>query len=282
MSQLNTNPDTSTYIVGRGKMYFADILADGTPSVYRFVGNCPEVTATVESETYEHFRSTQGLRIKDLDIVLQTSINWSAALENMDKENLSIFFAATEDTAYANPAITGFTGATLVADGEMKSAATGGGWYQIVDTSGNVVAGIDKANLTLDSTNATPIELTEGTDYVVMEDTGMVYFNDSSAIQTIISGDEGVTADMAADAGATALSRLGAGSAGETNVAIKFDLINAQTDAVEVSYFLHKAGVTANGDAGFISDEVAQLPITIAVEANDAYDNVMDIIDHRG
>lgn len=282
MSQLNTNPDTSTYIVGRGKMYFADIQADGTPGVYRFVGNCPEVTATVESETYEHFRSTQGLRIKDLDIVLQTSINWTASLENMDKENMSIFFSATEDSVYANPAITGFTGATLVADGAMKSAATGGGWYQLVDGSGEIVAGIDKANLTLESTNGTPVTLTDVTDYVVMEDTGMVYFNDTAPIQTIISGAEGVTADLAADAGAAVLAKLGAGSAGETNVAIKFDLINAQTDAVEVSYFLHKAGVTANGDAGFISDEVAQLPISIGVEANDSYDNVMDIIDHRG
>jgi hypothetical protein len=282
MSQLNTNPDTSTYIVGRGKMYFADILADNTPGVYRFVGNCPEVTATVESETYEHFRSTQGLRIKDLDIVLQTSINWSAALENMDEENLQIFFAASVDALYSNPAITGFTDATLVADGDMKSAATGGGWYQIVDADGEPVAGIDKANLTLSSTNGTPVVLTDVTDYVTMEDTGMVYFNDTVPIQTIISGSEGVTATMAADAGASVLTKLGAGSAGETNVAIKFDLINAQTDAVEVSFFLHKAGVTANGDAGFISDEVAQLPITIAVEANDGYDNVMDIIDHRG
>lgn len=281
MSQANTTPDTATYVVGRGKMYFAEILADGSPDIYRFVGNCPEVTATVESENLEHYRSTEGLRIKDLDIILQTSINWTAILENMDNENLEIFFAAEQDTTYTNPAITGFTGVTLVPDGNMKSAATGGGWYQIVDASGEVVAGIDKSNLTLESTNATPVTLVEGTDYVVMEDVGMVYFNDTTAIQTVISNDEGVTADLSADAGATALKKYGAGSSGETNVAIKFDLINAQTDAVEVSFFLHKAGVTPNGDAGFISDEVAQLPISIAVEANDAYDNVMDFIDHR-
>jgi hypothetical protein len=282
MSQLNTTPDTSTYIVGRGKMYFADILADNTPDIYRFVGNCPEVTATVDSENYEHFRSTEGLRTKDLDILLQTSINWTTVLENMDADNLALFFSASEDTAYSNPAITGFTGAVLVPDGNMKSEATGGGWYQIVNGSGAVVAGIDKANATLKSTNATPVTLAEGTDYTIMEDTGMVYFKDSAAVQTIITNVEGVTIDLSADAGATVLSQWGAGAAGETNVAIKFDLLNAQTNAVEVSYFLHKAGVTPNGDAGFISDEVAQLPISIAVEANDAYSNVMDYIDHRG
>jgi hypothetical protein len=111
MSQQNTTPDTSTYVLGRGKMYFSDISATtGKPLAWRFVGNVPEVTATVESENYEHFRSTQGLRVKDLDIILQQSINWTAALENMDKENIKIFFSAEEDSTFVNPAITGFTG----------------------------------------------------------------------------------------------------------------------------------------------------------------------------
>ena len=107
MGAANTTPDTSTYVLGRGKMSFAEIQADGTPTGgYRFVGNCPEVTATVESENYEHFNSTKGLRTKDLDIIIQQSINWTAALENMNKDNLGIFFSAEEDTTFVNPAIT--------------------------------------------------------------------------------------------------------------------------------------------------------------------------------
>jgi len=78
------------------------------------------------------------------------------------------------------------------------------------------------------------------------------------------------------------VSKLGAGTKGETNVAIRFELINAQTDVVELMFDIHKAGVTANGDAGFISDEVAQLPISIAVEQNDAFEAPMTIYDLRG
>ena len=281
MSQQNTTPDTSTYVLGRGKMYFSEIGTDGLPVGYRFVGNVPEVTATVESENYEHFRSTQGLRVKDLDIIIQQSINWTAALENMNKENLAIFFSAEEDTTFANPAIAGFSGVTVVGDGDMESAATGGLWYQIRNADGEIAADLDGTKVTLESTNATPVTLVEDTDYTLDTATGKVFFLDSSAVQTIISNSEGVTCDLAADAGAAAITRLGAGSKGETNVAIKFELINAQSDDVEIIFDLHKAGVTANGDAGFISDEVAQLPITIAVEANDSFDDPMSIYDLR-
>lgn len=283
MGAQNTTPDTSTYVLGRGKMYFSEIGTDGHPKGYRFVGNCPEVTATVESENYEHFRSTQGLRTKDLDIIIQQSVNWTAALENMNKENMSIFFAATEDTSFVNPAITGFASQVLVADGNMVSAATGGLWYQLYDANHEPAIGITAVNnIALASTNATPVSLTEDTDYIVDTETGRVFFLDTAKIQAIISGSEGVTATLTADAAAQASSKLGAGSSGETNVAVRFELINAQTDAVELIFFLHKAGVSANGDAGFISDEVAQLPISIAVEANDSYDNPMDIVDLRG
>ena len=282
MSQQNTTPDTSTYVLGRGKMYFAAIGADNMPLGYRFVGNCPEVTATVESENYEHFRSTQGLRTKDLDIIIQQSVNWTASLENMDKENIALFFSAAEDTTFVNPAITGFADLTLVADGEMVSAATGGLWYQLLDATGQLATGITAVNnIELKSTNGTPVTLTEDTDYIVDAATGKVFFLDTSPIQTIISGSEGVTATLTADAAAEATAKLGAGSQGETNVAIKFELINAQTDSVEMIFELHKAGVTSNGDAGFISDEVAQLPISIAVEQNDAFDNPMTIYDRR-
>ena len=282
MSQANTIPDTSTYVLGRGKMYFADINTDGKPLGYRFVGNCPEVTATVESENYEHFRSTQGLRTKDLDIIIQQSIAWTASLENMDKENLALFFSAEEKTSFVNPSITGFADVACVPDGELVSEATGGLWYDIVDANGDLSTGLTVTNaLTLNSTNVTPVTLVENTDYTVDSETGRVFFKDSAAVQTIITNSEGVTATVTADVAAPTSTKLGAGSKGETNVAIKFELINAQSDDVELIFFLHKAGVTSNGDAGFISDEVAQLPISIAVEQNDAYDDPMTIRDLR-
>lgn len=283
MSQQNTTPDTSTYVLGRGKMYFAEIGTDGLPEGYRFVGNVPEVTATVESENYEHFRSTQGLRTKDLDIIIQQSVNWTAALENMNKDNMSLFFSAADTVGFANPAIAGFTEQTLVADGKMQSEATGGLWYQILDGNNvNATNYDDSSKIALSSTNGTPVALVEDTDYIVDAVNGKVFFLDTSKVQAIISGTEGVTVVSTADASAGAVSKLGAGSKGETNLAVKFELINAQSDAVELVFELHKAGITSNGDAAFISDEVGQLPISIAVEQNDAFDDPMTIYDYRG
>ena len=282
MSQQNTTPDTSTYVLGRGKVYFSEIGTDNLPVGYRFVGNVPEITATVESENYEHFDSTQGLRQKDLDIIVQQSIAWTAALENINKENIGIFFSATEDDTFINPSITGFADLVLVADGKMESAATGGLWYQLKDATNELATGITAVNsIELKSTNGTPVTLTEDTDYIVDTETGRVFFLDTSPIQTIISGVEGVTATLTADAAANATSKLNAGSKGETNVAVRYEMINAQTDAVELMFEIPKAGVTANGDAGFISDEAIQLPIAIAVEKNDAYPSAMNILDLR-
>lgn len=283
MSQRNTTPDTSTYVLGRGKMYFASILPSGMPSGYRFVGNVPEVTATVESENYEHFRSTQGLRTKDLDIIISQAVNWTASLENMEKENLALFFSASEDSGYTNPAIAGFTDAPLVAAGYLEHAgsASGGLWYQIINASGMPVVDIDATKLTLESTNATPVALVKDTDYELDAVTGKVFFLDTTKTQTIVTNSEGVTATLTADATALAAKRYEAGNQGETNVAIMYEVINAQTDAVELVFYLHKAGVTANGDANFISDEVATLPLSIAVEQNDAFDAPMSYVDLR-
>lgn len=281
MSQQNTTPETSTYVLGRGKLFFSNIGTDGMPTGFRFVGNCPEVTASLESENYEHFRSTNGLKQKDLDIITQQAIKWTATLENMDKDNLGIFFAADQDLSFVNPAITGFSGITLVPAGFMVSAATGGRWYQIVDATGQACIGALAAKIALASTNATPASLVKDTDYILDVETGRVFFLDSAKVQTIITNAEGVKATVTADAGAKVTAKLGAGTKGETNVAIRFELINAQTDAVEMIFELHKAGVTPNGDVNFISDEVAQLPLTIAVEQNDAFDNPMDIYDLR-
>jgi hypothetical protein len=288
MGAQSTNPDTTTYLLGRAKVFFSSINDSGEPNGFRFVGNVAEITATVDSETYEHYRSTQSLRQKDLDIAVQQSQNWTMTLENLNKGNLAIFFAATEDTSFVNPSITGFADTVLVIDGEMQSDADddGGLWYQLVDADGNLATGITTTNnLTLESTNATPVTLTEDTDYEVNTTTGRVYFLDTAPIQTIITNGEGVTATVTADASAATVAKLGAGSSAETNAAVRIEVINANTsstvDQIDMIMDIHKAGITANGDSNWISDEAAQLPISLAVEVNDAYDNPMDIFDLR-
>ena len=104
---------------------------------------------------------------------------------------------------------------------------------------------------------------------------------DSAAIQTAITNGEGITATVTADAAAKATAKLEAGLKGESNVALRFEQINAQTDVVEIVYEIHKAGVTPNGDAAMIGDEIISMPINIAVEQNDAYDAPMTIRDLR-
>lgn len=282
MSNKNTTPDTSTYVLPRGKMYFAEILPNGKADGFRFVGNVPEITATVENENYEHVLATQSLRIKDIDVILQQTIGWTASLENIDQKNLALFFSANVDEDTINPAITGFSDVTLVADGKMQSEATGGLWYQLYDASGHMATGITTANaLSLSSTNATPVSLTLDEDYIVNSVTGSVFFLDSTKVQAIITGEEGVTATVTADAEALAHTRLKAGIKGSTYLAVKYEVIDAISNAVTLVFELHKAGISANGNASWVSDEITNLPLTISPGLSAAYDSPMTITDLR-
>ena len=280
MSQQNTTQNSAEYILPRGRMFIGDISSTtGKPdSGLMFIGNCPEVTFSSESEVYDHYRSTSALKFKDISAELQLTLTGTAVLESVSKETLAMFFSGSHDSTFINPAITGFADQVLVADGEMVSAATGGRWYFVMDADGNIANSITATNaIELKSTNATPVTLTEDTDYVVDKEAGRVFFLDTSPIQTIISGAEGVTCSLTADATALASTRVNAGTGSSVSKAIVYETLDSLENDMAIRMTIHKGKITPNGDANFVSDEVMQLPISIAVEQSDYFDQPIDI-----
>jgi len=273
---INNNGVASSneYLLGRGCLYLAELNSDETPQSYKQVGNVPELSVSVDSELYEHFSSKQGLRVKDLTVVIEQTMDMSFILENVkDFGNLKYFFSG-DASQYTNPAVGGFTGAVIAQDGTIIANAN----YALVDTTGGPVFEIDKANLTVETTNATPVTLTEGTDYTVEEDTGLIFIKDTAVVQTAITNGEGLTADYTADADAGAVTKMEAQTRATTTVALRFISIDAKDGSKQV-YEFHKVTISADGDYSLISDEVAQAPLAGSVEKSAAYEGTLTIYD---
>ena len=273
---INTSgvPSSSEYLIGRGILYAAELNADGTPKSFKDLGNVPEMSLTVDSEQYEHFSSREGLRTRDLTVTIEQTADISFVMENVkDFDNLKLFFSG-ESSTYTNPAVAGWTGATLITDDNIVANA----WYVLVDGSGNPVFQIDKSNLTIETTNATPVTLVEGTDYTVDEISGQIFIKDTAVVQTAITNNEGLTTDYTADASAGAVSLLEALTKTSVTVALRFVSEDANTQR-KIVYDMHKVTLAADGDYNLISDEATQAPMTGSIEKSEAYTGTISIYD---
>jgi hypothetical protein len=82
------------YTIGKGRLYFALFAPGSKTSVIgeRYLGNSPELTITREQETLDHIDADEGLNIKDESIVISNSLGGSFSTDNIDPENLAMWF----------------------------------------------------------------------------------------------------------------------------------------------------------------------------------------------
>lgn len=266
-------PDAKEYHIGGGKLYIAELLTSGLPGSFRFVGNVPEITMTVATETYEHKSSTTPVPIQDFSAITSVNSSGKFSLENKNAENLALFFLG-ESAAYTNPAIAGFGSTALVAAGAGNLVANS--YYQIMTAAGLPAMGLDKTKVALTTSNDTPVSLVEGTDYVTDEITGMVFIKDTSKITTAIAGDEGINCVLTADAGASLVDTVAVLSDTAKKVAMRFVSINSADDDRITVYDFHKVSLSADGDTNLITTEVSGLPMAFQVEENSAFTNRID------
>ena len=266
-------PSVSEYQLGGGKVFLAELAAGGLPKAYRKVGNTPEFNVTVNSESYEHSSTQEGAPAQDLSVIIDSGGSVTFTLENFSAENLALFLMG-EASDYVNPGIAGFADAVIVADGDIELT----GYYQIRTTLGAAVFGISSTNdITVSTTNVAPVELTLDTDYTVDANSGIIHLLGTAAIITAISGTEGLTCTLTADAGATTVDLVTMLSDVEKDVALIFEGINAADSNKRTYYHFHKISLAANGDANLISAEAGALPMTGQVEVNDAFTERVDV-----
>lgn len=270
---ITGKPQTKDYLLGRGVCYFAAINATtGLPEAYRDLGNAPEFNLSVEVETLEHQSSRGGLKVTDKEVTISQKVNVSLTLDEINFENLAVFMsgstAGTSDTDTAghdNPTHSGVTERELIAPGEVVL----GRWYELRDASGNRCYDIDKTNLTVKDESATTYS--EGTDYTVNEEMGMILLEVGGSVAT--GGSDGVDFALAADASADEyIPEVKALTTTSISGALKFIGENPADNDSAYEVQIHQISLKADGDFGLISDEYTQMTFTGVAERNELAD----------
>jgi len=94
-----TSPDTSLYLIARGKMY-AGAWVGSTPPNFDTglteLGNVNDCSLQPNEELLDHFSTQEGVRTKDLTITLEESYTLEFELDEISLFNLKMFFRATQ------------------------------------------------------------------------------------------------------------------------------------------------------------------------------------------
>lgn len=270
---LNTTGQAKTedYNLGRGTVYVAE-LTSGLPgdAGWRDLGNCPEFNISVDVETLKHESSRAGLRITDKEVVTKQEINVSFTLDELNFQNLALFFSGTASAAaLTNPAVAGITERTFVTSCP-DYAAVGGRWYDIESAAGVRAYDISAANLTLNSdTGGADNTLVEGTDYTVDEKMGRVFILSTA---TLVDAGDDLTYTLAADAGAVAPDEVKALTQTNARVALKFISENPANGDKQTEYDFHQIQLKPDGEFPLVGDEWTTVGFTGTAETNTTRD----------
>jgi len=248
---------SENYVMGRGEVHFAPFLP-GTKTLpqgggYRFLGNVPTFTLGVTSDKYEHFRSTRGVKEKDLTVILQTNRSATIEAEDIIPDNLQFFFlGSTSNVAQA-------TTSSLT---ESFTDVVPGRRY-FVGVTGNNPTGY--RNLTTPVLKKGSTTLTPGVDYVI--DVTRGFFD------VLIGGAGGVISgdDLTLEFGIAASTRKRTISGSDSvEGAMRFLSYNAVGENID--YFMPYVQISPNGEFSLIGDELQKLPLTVDVQALTPYE----------
>jgi hypothetical protein len=239
---------SNNYTLGRGEIWFARFASGYVPGGFRYIGNTPEVNLTIESETLDHYNSDAGIREKDDSVPLEVNRTGSLVTDNVDPENVALFFFGTASTETTSAS----TGNTFeIAGVELDRA------YMIGATTGNPagVFGLDEGG-----TNTVEIDggatLVEDTDYTIDYANGMITFLSGGTVAA--DDDVTVTYDLAANT----RSRVISGS-DPVEGAMIYRTVNPKGE--DCTFYFPYVKISPNGDYALKGDEWQQIPMSLEV-----------------
>lgn len=255
-------------VLGRGKVYLAELTTANKPKGYRFVGNVPEFTLSQEVETLEHRSSIEGLQTVDKEVTISQDLNVSFNFDELNHENFAMFFSGTKAT-HTNVAIAGFSQWAMIPDGELALGMI----YEIRNSSGERAYDIASEDLDIETSNGSPVTLVEGTDYTLDLEMGLIHIlSTSSAVATAISGSEDLNVTLTAEATASVVDEVQGLVQTPQAVALKFIGINPANSDSKTEVQVHKITLKGDGDLGLIGEEWAVGTITGKAETAENWD----------
>lgn len=241
---------TQNYTLGRGKVYFARFSGSSKePDGFRYIGNTPELNLTIESETLDHYSSDGGIREKDDSVPLEVNRTGSLITDNIDPENVALFFFGEASTV---------TQASVASSVETLTDIKAGHSYKLGRSSSNPAGyfGIDTTGFAV-AVNGGGAALVAGTDYEMDYDNGVITFLEASTI-AVDDADIDVTYAVAASTRDRVIS-------GSEPVEGAMMYVTANPKGKDCTFYMPYIKVTPNGDYALKGDEWQSIPLSLEV-----------------
>lgn len=236
------------YTLGRGKVHFARFKPGTTePDGFFYIGNTPEFSLTIESETLDHFSSDEGIREKDDSVPLEVNRTGSMTTDNIIPKNVALFFFGSS---------TVLTQAPVASTTETIEDINAGHSYKLGVTSNNLTGymGIDNTGFVVE-VGATP--LVAGTDFEMDYDNGILTLLPASTLAV-----DGVDIDVTYAVLGSTRERVISGSEPVEGAMMYVTKNPKGTNCV---FYMPYVKITPNGDYALKGDEWQQIPLALEI-----------------
>ncbi len=231
--------------LGRGKVYFSKFKTGTyTPEGYRYLGNTPSFNLSIAQSKLDHYSSDAGIRVKDKSIILQTDFTGNLTCDDIDYDNLALFFLGSTSTLAQTSATSQSETFTSVIQGASYQIGVNDSNPTGVRSLSNVVVTVSASAKTL------------GTDYTI---------DAARGILTIVSGGgiaSGVTVTVSYDRAAKSRKQVISGTS-QVEGSVMFVSANPEGDLID--YVMPYVRIGPNGDFALKSDEWQTLPLTVEI-----------------
>lgn len=263
--------EKNNLVLGRGRLFFDRQDSKGNPTGERYLGNTPELNATQDVTTLDHFASDYGVKEMDDQMVLQNTRSGSFITDNISLENVAAFFGGQSSTVVNTQ------------QSDVKEALNGGNqitrgrFYQLGQTVDEPqgLGNIDAANFELyyasasasivigsgDLSSVAGLTLLPAGNYELEADTGRVYIEPDAPDLVAASK---LYAQYNRLAGSTDLFIT---SDDSVRGALRF--ISDNPKGLQMNYYWPEVTLTPNGDYALKGDDWQQLSFNFGVLKKD-------------
>lgn len=248
---------SNNLVLGRGKLFF-DRFATGTliKTGERYLGSTPSFSLSGETQELDHFSSEEGLQEKDESVTLRIDYSGSLAIENIDKENMALFFFGTAETATvasASGTVERFTASPKL-------------FYQLGATAAKPegVENVSNVSVSIDPDGAATAAVLD-TDYTVDLIEGFIEIIDGGGITS------GTIIDVTFDTAAQTQERIVSG-ANLIQGALRFRSRNGVGS--QRNFYMPKVTMRPNGEFALKGEEWQNMSFNVEVLKNGNLPNV--------